>query len=181
MKSSLIIDDLFLDRAYKSFLRYYAPVYGDEIKRPLALTQLTAAVVSYLGSRIDGMTMESHVFYVPERPSSFTLNHSRAIRSLTLPEISPERPVNGSHLPHLLAQSSDVVFHESYLLAINASEFARKCNFPIVMADDPVYGLVARKSPLIFIRLGNEETRMPSEIDWVDVSYVFCKAYGVEI
>ena len=49
------------------------------------------------------------------------------------------------------------------------------------MADDPVYGLVARKSPLIFIRLGNEETKMPSEIDWVDVSYVFCKAYGVEI
>lgn len=180
MKTDLVIDDLFLDQAYRYFLRFYAPVYGDRVREPLDLGVLAGALVEMAGGRPAGIECAVHVFYLPDQPSRFTRRHAEAIRNRIDPGCPEEIPVDGEDLPGLLEKSPVAAFHETSLLALAVSEFASRCAFPVVMADDPVYAVLEECDPLVFVRLGNEETRMPPGVKWMNAAYAFCKAYGVE-
>lgn len=193
MKVSLIVDDLFIQSAYKRFLKVYAPVYGDKVKQPLSILALSCAAASYLGKEI----AETHVFYLSDRPSSFLRGH---MTQLAKAVVSGQQGTSSGNVDddipehylcdyvrdaldigeeELLERSSDAHFHACDILAIEAAQYAAQCNSAIVVADDPIYEMAKQCPNLIFIRYGNEETRMPPDVRWIDVAYLFCSAYGV--
>ncbi len=189
MNATLIIDDLFLQDAYERFLRVYTPIHGDKVKGPLSFPALSGAVAARLGREIAA----THVFYLQDRPSTFISRLVRRILHVPGADGSPPPAAGipkhlaiefhlddlGLDMPSLLAQSAEAVFHSCEFLAMEAAEFAQQCEGPVILADDPAYEMARGCSGLIFIRLGNHETRMPPEVRWLDASYIFCKAYGV--
>ena len=193
MSVSLIVDDLFIQSAYKQFLKIYAPVYGDKVKHPLSILALSCAAASYLGKEIT----ETHVFYLSDRPSSFLQGHMTQLAKAVVAEqegVSPggandEIPekylVNYVHdalniaEEELLGRSTEAHFHACDILAIEAAQYTAHCNSAILVADDPIYEMAKKCPNLIFIRYGNHGTRMPPDVRWLDVAYLFCAAYGV--
>ena len=194
MNVSLVVDDLFIQSAYKRFLKIYSPIYGDKVKQPLSFLSLTCAAASFLGKKISA----THVFYLSDRPSSFLRGHMTQLAKAVVARqegacsSSVDDDIPEHHLcdyvrdaldigeEELLERSSEAHFHACEILAIEAAQFAAQCNSAIVVADDPIYEMAKQCPNLIFIRHGNEETRMPTDVRWNDVAYMFCSAYGVD-
>lgn len=185
----LIIDDLFLDAAYRRFLRVYSPVYGEEVERPLSFADLTRAIASLLGREI----RTTAAFYTDDMQSSFLSRHLTALERERIesgsvdgqsdPQGADSTDIETAPLDlgavDLLKGSKEAVFHPCGFVAIEAVRYAAQCAGPVIVADDSTYDFLSGQESVIFIRLGNDETRMPLGVRWQDVSYMFCTAYGV--
>jgi hypothetical protein len=185
MDSTLVIDDLFIEKAYRGFLRTYIPMYGDVVKKPLSYREISTIIGRGISS--------THVFYLDDRPSSFLRRHivplaqqAMQIAGKTIPEEITESDIldytNDTleiSLTDLAKLSSDPIFHSCELLALEASEFGLKSKSLIILGDDPAYAITKQVDQLLFIRLESEQTRMPGDVKWIDIDHVFCTACGV--
>jgi hypothetical protein len=120
MDVSLIVDDLFIQSAYERFLNVYAPVYGDVVKQPLSMLSLSCAAASCLGKEITS----THIFYLPDRPSSLLRGHINQITgSLTadqryaLPFRWDDDISEQNQEQLLLARSTEARFHACEFVA----------------------------------------------------------------
>jgi hypothetical protein len=185
MDVTLIIDDLFIEKAYRGFLKTYIPMYGDVVKKPLSYQDVSAVI----GRGIS----PAHVFYLDDRPSSFLKRHIVPLVRLALKEAGKTIPEEiteddvldyanetlGISLPDLTRLSTDPIFHSCELLTMEASEFGLKANNLIILGDDPAYEITRQVDQLLFIRLESEQTRMPGDVRWIDIDHVFCTACNV--
>ena len=134
-----------------------------------------------------------HVFYLEDRASPFLKGRLVPLVQQALKDSGKPIPPDidepdlldyatdslGINLSALLQRSTDPTFHASELVAMEASDFAMKTNNLILIGDDPAYGITTEVEQVLFIRLENEQTRMPGEVKWIDIDHVFCTACGV--